>query len=125
MNQRRLIALSAVFALTMIEPTGARAAGSLQEGVNVFLGSPFLILGIIAGLVAVGFAFYSALQMKGGRIASVLLLLGAAVLLLDVGVLAVTLFAVDATTKLIHDLSLLSGFVISLIAFGQMRRIVG
>ncbi len=125
MKQRRLIALSAVFALTMFEPTSASAAGSLQEGVNVFLGSPFLILGIIAGLVAVGFAFYSALQMKGGRIASVLLLLGTAVLLLDVGVLAVTLFAVDATTKLIHDLSLLSGFVISLVAFGQMRRIVG
>ncbi len=125
MSQRWLIALSAVFVLVVSEPTGASAAGSLQEGVNVFLGSPFLILGIIAGLVAVGFAFYSASQMKGGRMAGILLLLGTAVLLLDLGVLAVTLFAVDATTKLIHDLGLLSGFVISLIAFGQMRRIVG
>ncbi len=125
MKRKFLLTLTGAFGSALMQVGIASAAGSQQQGVNVFLGSPFLILGIIAGLVAVGFAFYSASQMKGGRMASVLNLLGTAVLLLDVGVIAVTFFPVDATTKLIHDLGLLGGFVIALIAFGQMRRIVG
>ncbi len=125
MKLKFLLTSIGLITFALMQVGAARAAGPQQQGVNVFLGSPFLILGIIAGLVAIVFAFYSASQMKGGRMAIVLILLGTAVLSLDMGVLAVTLFAVDATTKLIHDLGLLSGFVISLIAFGQMRRIVG
>jgi len=101
------------------------ASPNLQGPADVFLGSPFLILGFIAGLIATGFAFYSASQMRGGKMAPVLNLLGVAILLLDIGVIAVTFFSVNSTTKLIHDLSLLVGFALALIAFSQMRRIVG
>lgn len=105
----------------------AVSANSLvqQDTGSIFLGSPFLILGILVGLVAAGFAFYSATLMRGGRMNNVLNLLGVSLLLLDIGVIAVTFFPVGEVTKLIHDLGLLFGFLIALVAFNQMRRIVG
>ncbi len=88
------------------------------------LPKPLFVL-LVMGLVAVVFAFYSATLMKGGRMNNVLNLLGVSLLLLDIGVVAVTFFPVGAVTKLVHDLGLLFGFLIALVAFNQMRRIVG
>ncbi len=98
---------------------------SLQGGGDLFTGSPFLMLGIAAGLVAVGFAVYSALQMRGGRMASVFLIFAVGLLLLDIGVVAVTFFEVGPVHKLVHDFGLLLGFVLSLVAFARMRSMVG
>lgn len=126
MISRTLFALINAFFLVVLWVEAVSANSLAQQGtVDVFLGSPFLTLGILAGLAAVGFAFYSAAQLKGGHMASVLNLLGVSVLLLDLGVVAVTFFPVGEVTKLIHDLGLLFGFLIALLAFNQMRRIVG
>ncbi len=126
MIRRTSFALISAISLVVLW-AGAVSANSpaQQDTGSIFLGSPFLILGILAGLVAVGFAFYSATKMRGGRMNNVLNLLGVSLLLLDIGVVAVTFFPVGAVTKLIHDLSLLFGFLIALVAFNQMRRIVG
>ena len=99
------------------------AAGTQQEA-GGFQGSVLLIIAILTGLLAVGFAFYSAYQLQGGKMGEVLMLLGVSLLILDLGVVIVTLFAINQTTILLHDFSLLVGFAIAFYAFNKMRKIV-
>ena len=101
-----------------------RLSPNFQEGSDVFLGAPLLVLGILAGLVAVGFAFYSAIQVRGGKTAGVFWLSGVGLLCLDIGVVAVTFFEIGAATKVLHDVGLMAGFVFNLLAYARLRGII-
>lgn len=118
----RGLLLAAVAALLWVSP--AFAAEPAQENMgSVFLGSPLLVLGILAGLVAVVFALYSWRQASGGAIGSVFLMLALSLASFDVGVIAVTFFEVTDVTHLVHDVGLLLGFGLAMLATNRMRSI--
>ena len=116
------LALAVVLSLLGAGPAFA-AEDTQQDATSVFLGSPLLVLGILAGAVAVAFALYSWRQMSGGALGSVYLLLGLALLSFDAGVIAVTFFEMGDTTVLIHDIALLLGFVLAMVATNRMRSV--
>ncbi len=118
----RSLPLALVLSLWGAGPAFA-AQETQEDSTSVFLGSPLLVLGILAGVVAVAFALYSWRQMSGGALGSVLLLLGLALLSFDAGVIAVTFFEMGDTTALIHDIALLLGFVLAMLATNRMRSV--
>lgn len=111
-------------ALTFAWAVPAFAAQPAQESPgNVFLGSPLLAIGIFAGVVAVIFALYSWRQMSGGAIGSVFLLLGLSLASFDLGVIAVTFFEVTDVIHAVHDVGLLLGFALAMLATNRMRSV--
>lgn len=126
MKSQVIRSLPWTIALSFMWASPAFAAEEAQQDASsVFLGSPMLVLGIAAGIVAVVFALYSWRQMSGGTLGSVFLLFGLALLSFDAGVIAVTFFEVGDTTALIHDIGLLLGFVLAMVATNRMRSAVG
>lgn len=118
----RAMFLAAVLLLVTASP--AFAADPAQESPsNVFLGSPLLAIGILAGVVAVIFALYSWRQMSGGAIGSVFLLLGLSLASFDLGVIAVTFFEVTDVIHAVHDVGLLLGFALAMLATNRMRSV--
>lgn len=92
---------------------------------NPFFKSPFLLLGITLGIVATFLTLSNATSVAKGKLRISFLFLGSAIAFLVLGILAVTLLPYrlgHQITNTLHDLSLVIGFFLLLLASSNFKK---
>lgn len=110
--------------LALLFATAALAQPEDTAGPSTFAGRPTLWVAIIIGFVASFLTLFYAYRLKGGLVGTALSLIGAGMLFVVLGFLAVVISWTDSATQaIVHDLAFILGYVLMLVGALRLRQI--